>query len=527
VACKDRVFLVGVSAFSHAVTCREGEEEEPITQIARERFGVPYLFPYQRLVIANTLESDSPRRQLVVLPTGAGKSLCFQLPALLLDGPTVAIFPLRSLMADQKRRATELGLNPGVLQGGQSSQERRQTFRAVESGESALLITNPETLRTASVVSRLQRARPAHLVIDEAHCVIEWGKTFRPSYLHLANTIDLLRPQVVTAFTATASSEMLPDIRKALFGTTPANEIVGNPDRPNIAYSVVKTLSRCHALRELVGDSRDSGALMKPAIVFCRSRAQTEAIAREIGRWIGWDRVGAYHAGLLPQERERIERWFFGSSDGVLAATCAYGLGIDKKDIRTTIHFDLPPSIEAFLQESGRSGRDGASAESVVIDHGSTRPLQEAVTASDVVAQRRQEVMVEFCRSSGCRRENLMIALGAEPCGCSGCDRCRVTRNQLEPVQVGRARLADAEVRQAIVSWVARNARQHTVESTAWRLSRHLPAPDRPRCIDSWTHTEIRESLLSLVGDGTLRICGHGPWRFNLTPNRGGTIVEP
>lgn len=245
------------------------ELEDPLLA-AGAPFGISYLFPYQRLVISNVMEAcaavpettaatgsaeDRVRRQIVVLPTGAGKTLCFQLPAAMLPGLTIVIYPLLSLMADQVRRAEGAGLHCSVLRGGQSADERCSLWQNLGRGRIQLLLTNPEMLVQERVLQRLVRQTVSHLVIDEAHCVSEWGETFRPSYLELGGAIRELNPVVTTAFTATASPPVLAAVKKHLFGDIGAHLIQSVPDRPNITYSVLDAPSKLFALRHLLTGS--------------------------------------------------------------------------------------------------------------------------------------------------------------------------------------------------------------------------------------------------------------------------------
>jgi ATP-dependent DNA helicase RecQ len=321
---------------------------DPLLEAAAP-FGVSYLFPYQRLVITNVLEDseDSVTRQIVVLPTGAGKTLCFQLPAAVLEGVTIVVYPLLSLMADQLRRAEAAGLGAVVIGGGQTRAEQEDIFRRMTAGEIRIVLTNPETLSQEPVLDRLSGFEISHLVIDEAHCVSEWGETFRPAYLELGRVITALAPRTTTGFTATASPPVLDAMRSHLFGDDGAHLIQAVPDRPNISYSVLKAPAMEFALRALLAgqsagacepvanersaapgatvDAGRTGALALPALVFCRSRKRVEDVARNLAGTLGWDRVGAYHAGLSKEERTAIEQWFFSADDAVLVATCAYG----------------------------------------------------------------------------------------------------------------------------------------------------------------------------------------------------------
>ncbi|HSV56605.1 MAG TPA: DEAD/DEAH box helicase, partial [Magnetospirillaceae bacterium] len=241
---------------------------DPVAEEARIRFGVEYLYPYQRLVIANVLdyassfreasdhetisaagETDNPSehpdrlRQVVLLPTGYGKSLCFQLPALLLAGLTLAIYPLRSLMADQARRLRTRGIPCAVLQGGVPPEDRENALDGIRSGRVRIALANPEILRSGSVLSVLRSVRIDHAVVDEAHCVAEWGDSFRPAYRDLGDLVRYLDPGAVTAFTATASPGILRRTAEVLFGGEPWRLVAGDPDRPNLRYACAPTLS--------------------------------------------------------------------------------------------------------------------------------------------------------------------------------------------------------------------------------------------------------------------------------------------
>jgi ATP-dependent DNA helicase RecQ len=321
--------------------------EDPIAAFARERLGIGYLYPYQRLVVANVLdaatEGAEPLRQAVLLPTGFGKSLCFQLPALLLPGPTVVVYPLLALMEDQRRRLEALGVRCATLRGGQSPEERRAAEDSVERGEAKIVITNPECLASARVLDFLAAARPSHLAIDEAHCVFEWGESFRPSYLELGAIAERLAPQALSAFTATASPFVLEAVARILFRGEAYRTLEGDPDRPNISFAVASTLSRERTLERLARSSE------RPAIVFCSSRDGSRMAARLLRERLGETEIRFYHAALERPEKKAVEEWFLESRTGILAATCAYGMGVDKKDIRSVIHLDAPPSVCVFI----------------------------------------------------------------------------------------------------------------------------------------------------------------------------------
>jgi len=368
------------------------ELTDPLSEAVKNLFGLSYLFPYQRLVMTNILETaqaariplkwtteeeyqtdadqsdrETAGKQIVILPTGAGKSLCFQLPAMLIEGITLVIYPILSLMSDQQRRLHERGFSPVTIRGGQTKEERDDIWQKLETGQSKFIIANPEVLLTPQVKDRLAKIKIVHAVIDEAHCVSEWGESFRPSYLEIGSIIDALNPPLVTAFTATASAPVLEKIRKYIFANSQANLIMGNPDRPNISYSAMGCINRNLAVRDLMIENA------RPAIVFCSSRPGTEKLARYLREELGemgfaWHKeIRFYHAGLSREEKNAAEKWLLHNKEAILVSTCAFGMGVDKTDIRTVIHRDCPPSVEAYLQESGRAGRDGEQSKAILL----------------------------------------------------------------------------------------------------------------------------------------------------------------
>jgi len=385
------------------------EFEDPLSGAVKSLFGLSYLFPYQRLVMTNILEAAQAAgiqirwpgqdavepyvslrepyvslreqvqvpeeqtdrvtagKQIVILPTGAGKSLCFQLPAMLIDGLTLVIYPILSLMSDQQRRLHDRGFSPVTIRGGQSKEERDEIWKKLESGQSRFIIANPEVLLTTQVKEKLAKIKIVHAVIDEAHCVSEWGESFRPSYLEIGSIIDTLNPPLITAFTATASSPVLEKIKTYIFGDCDAAQIIGNPDRPNISYCAKGCINRDLAVRDLLIANR------RPAIVFCSSRPGTEKLARYLRNELEemgheWHKeIRFYHAGLSREEKNETEKWLLHNTEAVLCSTCAFGMGVDKSDVRTVIHRDCAPSVEAYLQESGRAGRDGEQSKAFLL----------------------------------------------------------------------------------------------------------------------------------------------------------------
>lgn len=411
-------------------------DDDFVAKAALDSFGIKYLFPWQRLVVANILEayeyhskinllSDSERlaferdnadsfckgRQIVLLPTGAGKSLCFQVPALLFDGPSLIIYPLLALMTDQQRRMEEGSLRSVTFRGGQSEEERNCNFEKIRNG-AKIILANPEVLCNDDLVRSLKELGIVHVAIDEAHCVSEWGDSFRPAYLELGKVIKELNPPVVTAFTATASPLVLERVSEILFGGQ-AHVVRSESDRQNIHYFVRQAVSKKKEALFLAKTE------LRPMIIFCGTRNNCEDMARELNVCFGHGTSKFYHAGLEKSEKEAVEKWFYESKDGILCATCAYGMGVDKKDIKTVLHISAPATAEAYIQEAGRGGRDGSIAKAILI-----WSLEDSFEYATFKSGSREAAMRDFAETKDCRRQVLLDALGAEKAVCSGCDLC-------------------------------------------------------------------------------------------------------
>lgn len=419
--------------------------DDPVVLAAYENFGIKYLYPWQRMVISNILEaaeyvksiknlSEKEKneiekeckdsfclgRQIVLLPTGAGKSLCFQIPALLLEGTTLVIYPLLALMTDQARRMEEGKLGCVMFRGGQTKEEWNANFEKLKKG-AKIIIANPEILQNKNLLEKLKEFNIMHLAIDESHCVSEWGDSFRPAYLTLGDVIKELAPPVITAFTATASPSVLLRISEILFNGE-AHVVRSESDRQNIHYFVRKAAAKKKEALNLALTQAH------PMIIFCGTRDKAEDLSRELNACYGEKISQFYHAGLERREKDEVEKWFFNSKDGILCATCAYGMGVDKKDIKTVVHLEASETAEAYIQEAGRGGRDGSIAKAILI-----WSPEDSVKFGEYPEGSRQRALKEFAETSDCRRQVLLDALGAEKAVCSGCDLCN-SREELRKI---------------------------------------------------------------------------------------------
>ncbi|MDE1566646.1 DNA helicase RecQ [Aquabacter sp. P-9] len=366
---------------------------------------------------------------LVLMPTGGGKSLCYQVPALARAGTGIVISPLIALMHDQVQALRQLGVKAAMLNSSLSPAEARQVERDLAMGELDLLYVAPERLLTDGFLTLLQGARIALFAIDEAHCVSQWGHDFRPEYRQLTILHERFPSVPRIALTATADGPTRREIVERL-GLEDGEVFLSSFDRPNIRYRIQPKNNPKAQLRALL-DAHEGEA----GIVYCMSRAKVEATAEALA---DEGRVALpYHAGLDPQVRARNQDRFLKEEGVVMVATIAFGMGIDKPDVRFVVHLDLPKSIEAYYQETGRAGRDGLPSEALLL-YGmeDVAKLIQFVDASDAsearkrVERQKLDALLGLCETASCRRQVLLAYFEEElhePCG--NCDTC------LEPVR--------------------------------------------------------------------------------------------
>ncbi len=390
------------------------------TDLLKSVFGFDAFRPGQGEIVEAVTAGENT---LAIMPTGGGKSLCFQLPALLRDGVTVVISPLIALMRDQVRALRAVGVEAGALTSGNTDEETDAVFSAIAESRLKLLYMAPERLASGGTLNLLRRANTTLIAVDEAHCVSQWGHDFRPDYLRIG---DLRRALGVplAAFTATADAETRDEIIAKLFDGTAPRTFLRGFDRPNIHLAFeVKDSPRSQILNFAAARKGQSG------IVYSATRAKTETLARALED--AGHSATHYHAGMEAEARREVERRFQQDDGLIVVATVAFGMGIDKPDIRWVAHADLPKSIEAYYQEIGRSGRDGAPADTLTLYGPDDIRLRRSQIDEGLAPEDRRaadhgrlNALLGLAEAGGCRRQALLGYFGEDTAPCGNCDTC-------------------------------------------------------------------------------------------------------
>ncbi len=390
-------------------------------QLLQRVFGhADFRGPQQDIVEHVTAGNDA----LVLMPTGGGKSLCYQVPALLREGTGIVVSPLIALMQDQVEALRQLGVRAEFLNSSLDSATAAKVEQALLAGELDLLYVAPERLLTPRFLSLMERSRIALFAIDEAHCVSQWGHDFRREYRELTVLHERWPDIPRIALTATADPPTQVEIAERLQLQT-ARRFVSSFDRPNIRYTVVQKDNGTRQLRDFLTNRRGESG-----IVYCLSRKKVEKTAEALVE-LGLDAL-PYHAGLDAQVRASNQRRFLREDGVVMVATIAFGMGIDKPDVRFVAHMDLPKSLEGYYQETGRAGRDGEPAEAwLCYGLGDMVLLKQMIEQSEAGEERKQlerrklDQLLGYCESMQCRRQVLLAGFGETyPRPCGNCDNC-------------------------------------------------------------------------------------------------------
>ena len=425
-------------------------------QTLKHYFGYDTLRPGQQDLMEGILNGSDV---LGIMPTGAGKSLCYQVPALMLPGITIVISPLISLMSDQVKALNQAGVHAAYINSSLTENQIRAALLYAAQGQYKIIYVAPERLNTMRFLDFACRADISMVTVDEAHCISQWGQDFRPSYLEIADFLARLpRRPVVSAFTATATERVKQDITGSLHLQNPVTVVTGF-DRPNLFFRVVKRKG---------GKETDNSILNyvkrhedESGIIYCATKKNVDSVCELLLQH--GILAGRYHAGLSLEERKESQDDFIYDRIRVMVATNAFGMGIDKSNVRYVLHYNMPQSLEYYYQEAGRAGRDGEEAECVLffskqdiminkrlLDYKAT---EGGYTAGDPAVraneQRKLNQMIHYCETDECLRQYILNYFGDHsPCICEKCSNCVVTEDEAEEnyIETGRAKKKTAEL---------------------------------------------------------------------------------
>ena len=486
-----------------------------------EVFGFHDFRPGQEAVVASLLTG---RDTLAVMPTGAGKSLCFQLPALVEGGLTIVISPLIALMDDQVRALRLQGVAAGALHSGNSRDSNSATWREALDGRLRLLYAAPERLMLDGVMDSLSRVRLTRLVVDEAHCVSRWGHAFRPEYLALPRLRARFPGVPLAAFTATADAPTRRDIVDTLCGGDAAEFVFGF-DRPNLTIRIAEKRDPGRQILALLDENRG-----RSGIVYRLSRRSVEETAADLVRH--GLRALPYHAGMPPETRAENQDRFVSEDGVVMVATIAFGMGIDKPDVRFVVHADLPSSVEAYYQEIGRAGRDGQpSTVTMLYGLADISQRRRFIDQSDAPEEQRRiehqrlNALLGVCETTECRRRALLRSFGEElerPCG--NCDVC------LEPPEVIDGTVAAQKALSAILRTGSRFGAAHVVDVLTGHANEVIAQYGHDKLPTYGVGTEFdrngwRSVIRQLVASGVIDIDTAGYGALTLGP-RGRAVLK-
>ena len=367
------------------------------------------------------------RDALGIMPTGGGKSICYQLPAIALDGITIVISPLISLMKDQVDSLNELGINAAFINSTLDNGEFLQILEGIRANSYKIVYVAPERLNTDSFINLVKDIRISLVAVDEAHCISQWGHDFRPSYLEIPRFINSLKQRpAVAAFTATATKEIIKEIKR-LIGLRNPIEVTTGFDRPNLYYQVLKVSNKSKFLIEYLNENfkNESG------IVYCATRKSVESLVKILNDK-GFSAVG-YHGGMNSEERQNNQDEFILGNKRLIVATNAFGMGIDKPDVRFVIHYNMPKNMEAYYQEAGRAGRDGEKSDCILLYSASDIVKQKLMIQNDDIDPKRQEMLyknlqylVNYCNTNDCLRNQILNYFDEDSASdkCKNCSNC-------------------------------------------------------------------------------------------------------
>ncbi len=486
-------------------------------RLLRTTFGFEEFRPGQSEIVSAVLEG---RDVLAVMPTGSGKSLCYQLPALLRGSLTVVVSPLIALMRNQVAQLRGYGIAAAALNSANDPNENRAVLDGIARGELRLIYVAPERLVRQDTLDLLRRAKVTLLAVDEAHCISQWGHDFRPEYAALGTVQAALGGVQTVAFTATADAATRTDIVGRLFNRPPAIFVHGF-DRPNLRLAMQAKAGGRKQVADFVMAHRGQSG-----IVYCSSRRKTEALAEFLRD--GGVKALAYHAGMEPADRSRHQDIFLQEDGVVVVATVAFGMGIDKPDVRFVLHADMPANIESYYQEIGRAGRDGLAADTLTLyGMGDIRLRRMQIDETDAteaqkrVDRQRLNALVSLCESPRCRRQTLLSYFGETTQPCGHCDFC------CDGAEVIDGTIAAQKALSAILRTGQRFGTEHLTNVLIGENSEAVEKFGHDRVPTfgvgkEYGKQEWRSIFRQLHGAGivALDITGHGTWSVTETGRR-------
>ena len=483
---------------------------ENFLELLRETWGFDSLRESQVSAISSILEG---RDTLVVMPTGGGKSLCYQAPAIFRGGMTIVVSPLLALMKDQVDSLKQVGVNAIRIDSTLTASEKREAAAQIRSGAVRLLFVSPERLANPEFIRFLEGNDIHTIAIDEAHCVSQWGHDFRPEYRQLSSLRSHFPNAAMHALTATATEKVRNDIIDQLQLRTP-RVLVSSFDRPNLTYRVLPQSDAAEQIREVCERHRGSGG-----IVYCLRRNDVEIIA-EFLKKKGFS-VIAYHAGMSHEERKQAQEAFINESVDVAVATVAFGMGLDRSNVRYVVHASIPKSIEHYQQETGRAGRDGLPAECVLLHSAgdvmtlkkiTEGSLKEANAPEEIIASSRNQIeeMSRYCRTPVCRHRALVEYFGQSypSDSCGACDICLGETDEIPDAKVIAQKILSCVFRvqerfgvNHVVDVLLGAKTQNVTQRGHDQLSTYGLMREHPK-------SQVRDWIYQLVGQGALDLDG-------------------
>ena len=475
-------------------------------ELLKKYWGYSSFLPHQEEIIGSILNGQDT---IAVMATGGGKSLCYQLPALCLDGLTIVISPLISLMKDQVDDLNARGIPAAAYNSSLEYDDRKKIDTDLKNNRIRLLFISPEKCMQPDFLDFLNKSPVCLFAIDEAHCISEWGHNFRPEYRQLSALKKRFPSVPLIAVTATAIPAVRKDISRQL-GVSAPREYIGSFNRKNLRYRVLPKKDAMNILLSYIRQHRDDSG-----IIYCLSKKETEDMAEKL-RKSGFT-AQAYHAGLSKKVRENVQDEFIHDNVNIVCATIAFGMGIDKPDVRFVIHYDVPKSLESYFQETGRAGRDGEQSECMLFysrgDVGKIRSLLEHDGSDERfvrLALRKLQDMADYCETPSCRRKFLLSYFGEEFSeeGCGSCDNCDQPGEMTDGSSVAKKIVAcvqqlPSNYGVALITDVLTGAKSsriqmnHLDDLPAWNSCREYTKSQ----LRTWTGELIRQGYLARTGD--------------------------